>query len=233
MIYSRNLNCLKVRLTSQHDNESILAWLSCYKKKERKFWEKEKQFYCNMKLYSWKLHNIAEHKWFREGEKCNIDTKKLKIQLDKELLVCYALSGEDICTLKDFISCQSEYLTPESITHIVQDIEIAVNSLQSHLIIHGSISTDSVYIVISSKGKRIKALLGKFLTVEVFHDAIRYPSQVNLLMNDRNSIKLLCEELAVLCKLKADNNVTSNENFQNNASPPVDNRCQWKATQEW
>lgn len=66
-------------------------------------------------------------------------------------VICYTIPGSDIKPLGDLIRLQSNFLTPQRITKIVIDIIQAIQSLQLHNIVHGSIGVDAVILTISSK----------------------------------------------------------------------------------
>ncbi|EDV20242.1 uncharacterized protein TRIADDRAFT_61228 [Trichoplax adhaerens] len=108
--------------------------------------------------------------------------------------------------LSNSIRLQSDYLTSHRILQISMNIIQAIQSLHLNNIVHGSINTDAVILLISPK-EPITALLGKFSNTTIFKNDLheKYRNRYRQLMKtDISDFALLCNELSSYCQTQID-----------------------------
>ncbi|EDV19085.1 uncharacterized protein TRIADDRAFT_62465 [Trichoplax adhaerens] len=121
-------------------------------------------------------------------------------------MTCYTADANDIMLLSNFIRLQSNHLTSEQLLQILINIIQAIQSMHLNNIVHGSVNTDAVVLLIPPK-EPITALLGKFSNTTIFkndlHEICRDRYR-QLLRVDISDIASLCNELSSYCQTQID-----------------------------
>ncbi|RDD42511.1 G-protein coupled receptor GRL101-like protein, partial [Trichoplax sp. H2] len=196
---------IKVKLPHNH-KANKLGWLKFYSAKDSLPWEKEIVFYSHIKSEDCKLVNILSFWWHCDGSKCRVEIDGIKKLFPDEFMTCYTADANDIMLLSNFIRLQSNHLTSEQLLQILINIIQAIQSMHLNNIVHGSVNTDAVVLLIPPK-EPITALLGKFSNTTIFkndlHEICRDRYR-QLLRVDISDIASLCNELSSYCQTQID-----------------------------